>query len=366
MFKMSFLFSCLFVFLAAISSARAQTIEKIDPPESGFYSKQINLGGIPIKAHAVVSDDAMREAAKRMGRMLANLPQAWSNLAATGAEEHIIGKDQMMVDMPDYKEWKGKKYEGSLTLDQRARGLGGLVASCGEDNLLALPNDHYRDHRDICSHEFAHTLMDYALGKEIYDRILDQYRKSTAKGLWKTMCAATNEKEFFAELTMWYFDSRGDYGKIKPPPRVGRAWLAEYDPDAFKLIDEIYSGKFPVPPVAFEKLKLLPPSEEENLRSRDSVDATEISVKNSRPSKVEVFWLDFSGKRRRSADIESARAGPCPPSPRTRGCSSTRPAKPSAKSLPAKRRGVLNCARQNMRGFLRTRTPCWLSIHVAM
>jgi len=135
MFKMSFLFSCLFVFLAAISSARAQTIEKIDPPESGFYSKQINLGGIPIKAHAVVSDDAMREAAKRMGRMLANLPQAWSNLAATGAEEHIIGKDQMMVDMPDYKEWKGKKYEGSLTLDQRARGLGGLLRQRGAVTL---------------------------------------------------------------------------------------------------------------------------------------------------------------------------------------------------------------------------------------
>jgi hypothetical protein len=289
--------------LMVVASARAQTIEKIDPPESGFYGKKIDLGGIPIKAHDIVSDDAMREAAKRISRMLAKLPQAWSNLAILGAEEHIIGKDQMMVDLPDYAEWKGKKFEGSLTLDQRARGLGGLVSSCGEDNLLKLANDHYRDHRDICSHEFAHTLMDYALGKEIRDRIHEQWRKSTEKGLWKTMYAATNDSEFFAELSMWYFDSRGDYGNLKPPPRVGRDWLAEYDPEAFKLIDEIYSGKFLVPPLNFEKLSLLPPSEEKKLRSRASEEATQISMKNLRKTKVEICWLDFSGKRIKYGEV---------------------------------------------------------------
>lgn len=292
-----------FLVASGLAAAAPWAIERLEPPENGFYSKKLNVGGIPIKGHAAVSDEAMREAAARITRLLHNMPQAWSNLAAAGAELHLIGKDQSMVDLPDYAEWKGKKFEGDLSLDQRARGLGGLVASCGEDNLLSLPSDHYRDHRDICSHEFAHTLMEYGLGQEVWRRIREQYRRSTDQGLWKTMYAATNEKEFFAELTMWYFGTRGDYGKHRPPPRPGREWLAQYDPGAFKLLDDLYSGRIPVPEVRGRQLDLLPPAREKNLRSQSSAEPTSIAAHNLRAGRVEVYWLDFSGHRKKYGEI---------------------------------------------------------------
>lgn len=49
-------------------------------------------------------------------------------------------------------------------LDDRGRGYGGFHASCGEENLLRLPCDRYRDHRDILTHEFAHTCLSWGLG----------------------------------------------------------------------------------------------------------------------------------------------------------------------------------------------------------
>src|SRR5208282_1107544 len=214
--------------LSWMSAPGAETppaIEAINPPEAGFYGRVLDMEGILIKAHAEVSDAAMLEAYRRLSRLLEHIPQARSNLVSAGVEFHIIGKNQMMVDLPECQIWKGKKFEGDLTLDQRDRGWGGLMSSCGEENLLALPSDRYRDHRDICSHEFAHTLMAFGLPDEVVRRIQEQYQSSMRRGLWPAY-AGTNPDEFFAELTMWYFDSRGDYGKIEPSPQPGRDWLA--------------------------------------------------------------------------------------------------------------------------------------------
>ena len=219
------------VFLLASGAGAGEgalpAIETLDPPQAGFYGRVLSLDGIPIKTHAVVSDAAIYEVYHRLSRLLAHLPQARSNLVSAGAEFHVIGQNQMMVDLPECQMWKGKKFEGDLTLDQRDRGWGGLMSSCGEENLLALPTDRYRDHRDICTHEFAHTLMAFGLSDDIVRRIKEQYQSSVSKGLWKAY-AGTNPDEFFAELTMWYFGSRGDYGKITPPPQPGKAWLAAY------------------------------------------------------------------------------------------------------------------------------------------
>ena len=285
--------------LLAWTSARAGDtppgIEALNPPQAGFYGRVLNMEGIPIKAHAEVSDAAMLEACRRLRRLLENIPQARSNLVSAGAEFHIIGKNQMMVDLPECQQWKGKKFDGNLTLDQRDRGWGGLMSSCGEENLLALPSDRYRDHRDICSHEFAHTLMGFGLSDEIVGRIKSQYKDSIAKGLWKAY-AGTNPDEFFAELTMWYFGSRGDYGSIQPPPQPGRAWLAAHDPEAFALLDSLYSGRLSIPARTCKLLPLADLRDIASLRSKESAIATSLIARNLRGSKCEVFWVDYSGK----------------------------------------------------------------------
>jgi hypothetical protein len=305
--KMAWVAIGLSVLLCAIASAQTSImpeIQRLEPPEGGFYSKSLNLGGILIKGHAVVSDAAMQEAYRRLHRLLENIPRAWNNLASAGAEFHIIGRNQMMVDLPECRIWRGKKYEGNLTLDQRERGWGGLMSSCGEDNLLALPNDHFFDHRDICSHEFAHTLMSYGLSDNVLRQITDQYQASTSKGLWKSY-AGTNEREFFAELTMWYFNSRGDYGNIQPPPRPGRAWLAAYDPEAFRLLDDLYGGRLPIAAHEWKLLPLQTPDHSSQLRSQPSTRVTSLIVRNLRSSKCEVFWSDFSGKLSPYGEIQS-------------------------------------------------------------
>ena len=53
--------------------------------------------------------------------------------------------------------------EKLLTIDQRGRGFGGVQCCCGEEYLLDLAADQRYQGRDILSHEFAHTIMDFGL-----------------------------------------------------------------------------------------------------------------------------------------------------------------------------------------------------------
>jgi hypothetical protein len=220
-------------------------ITPLDPPEGGFYAKVLNCSGILIKAPREVADAAIQEACRRLDSMVQHLPVARSNLVRAGAELHIIGKDQVTSDLPEHRHLKGKPFEGKLTVDERTRGLGGRQASCGEENLLRLETDRYRG-RDICRHEFAHTLFQYGVDATVRARFHEQRARSLAAGRWKESYAGSNDHEFFAELTMWYFGARGDLHMAGPKPAPGPEGLRAYDPEAFALMDDFYSGRIPV------------------------------------------------------------------------------------------------------------------------
>jgi hypothetical protein len=288
--------------LGSTAAADAPKIISIQPPEFGFFSKQVIYEGIPIKAHEDVDDVALREAHRRIARMLKNLPIVVENLVAAGAEVQIIGKDQLTSDLPSQRHWKGKPYESYgkqfASIDERTRGLGDLAASCGEENLLKLPSDPFKEHRDICTHEFAHTMLNYGLSANVREMVQEQFKKSMKKDLWKTAYASTNFNEFFAELSMWYFGSRGDYGKIKPAPEEGQDWFRRYDPDAFDLLKKIYSGQVKVERIFWETLVAQPPDNEKKLRSIDSKHPTPLFINNRTAKDYLLFWLDFDGKRK--------------------------------------------------------------------
>ena len=220
-------------------------IRRLDPPEQGFFIKELDYEGIPIKAPEPVDDKALIVARDRLKRLLGRLPNARYNLKVAGAELHIIGKNQVTSDLPEFRDLKGKPFDGKLTVDERTRGLGGLLTSCGEENLLELPTDRYKG-RDIFTHEFAHNLQDNGLTDPVRRKIRDQYHRSLEKGLWKGAYAATNESEFFAELTMWYFGTHGDMGMTGTKPAIGREGLKAYDPDSYALLDALYTGHIPV------------------------------------------------------------------------------------------------------------------------
>ncbi len=62
------LFNLLLV--VACGAAEDAKITAIEPPELGFFSKQTICHGIPIKASKEVDDAAIREASRRLSRLL--------------------------------------------------------------------------------------------------------------------------------------------------------------------------------------------------------------------------------------------------------------------------------------------------------
>ena len=227
--------------------AGTPAIQAIVPPEQGFYAKRLDYHGIPIKASAEVVDEALVAAFQRLDRMLARLPVVRRNLERAGAELHIIGRNQVTTDLPEWRHDKGKplaEYHG-LTRDQRTRGMGGRLASCGEENLLDLPNDRYRG-SDICVHEFAHNVLSFGANREVRRRFEAQRRQSLANNRWVASYAATNVDEFFAELAMWYFGAHGNLSMRGPKPAPGPTGLKAYDPEAYALVDDFWSGRIEI------------------------------------------------------------------------------------------------------------------------
>ena len=232
------------------TEAQLQTrplIQAIHPPESDFFTKTLSYNGILIKAPSVVVDEALYATYDRIAMETAHLPMVVSNLAAAGAELHIIGRDQVTTDLPEWRQDKHvplDEYHG-LTRDQRTRGMGGLITSCGEENLLRLPTDRYRG-RDICMHEFAHNIEGAGIPRTVRAVFDEQYQISKTKGLWLNSYAGSNPSEYFAELTMWYFGTHGDLNMTGPKPENGPEGLKKYDPDAYKVLDDFYSGRMEI------------------------------------------------------------------------------------------------------------------------
>jgi hypothetical protein len=225
----------------------ATTVQKVNPPLFGFYSKSLDCGGIMIRSSTEVDDKALQVAAQKINLMLANIPDARHNLAQWGAEIHIISKNQQTSDLPEFRDQKGVKYvdnTGITTdIDARTRGLGGIYTSCGEENLLNLPGDRYAGGSDICMHEFAHNIMVYGLDDSLAKKIDLQYKSAMKKGLWPGAYASVNAGEYWAELSMWYFGAHGEFLKGSQLPAVGPNGLKAYDPEAYALLASIYSGK---------------------------------------------------------------------------------------------------------------------------
>ena len=230
--------------LAAFTAAGAgAAVTAIDPPEQGFYAKRLDYEGIAIKASTNVVDEALVEARSRLAMMLGRVPAVRQRLRAAGAELHVIGRGEVTTDLPEWRHDKGKpiaEYNG-LTRDERTRGMGGLTASCGEENLLKLEKDRYRG-RDICVHEFAHNILGHGVTRETRQKVRAQHRRSLDKGLWLESYAGSNADEFFAELSMWYFGTHGALSMKGPKPANGPEGLKAYDPEAFALLDAFYGG----------------------------------------------------------------------------------------------------------------------------
>lgn len=221
-------------------------------------------------------------------------PASQANLPQWQAELHIIGRDQQTSDFPELQSARGKVWDAKSheNIDQRTRGVGGLHASCGEENLLGLPSDRHAGGSDICIHEFAHTVMDIGLDDALRKSIEAQYGRATSAGLWSGRYAATNPQEYWAELSMWYFGAHGDRGAAGPAD--GNAALAAYDPGGYALLDKIYSGGLRPSTVKIVPVRMAGASGELH-SSGGGIDAR-MALLNNSATAFAIQWLDFKGQ----------------------------------------------------------------------
>ncbi len=248
-----------------------------------------------IRSSEQVDDKALLVASNKLNMMLANMPEARHNLAQWGAELHILSKDQQTSDLPEYRTQKGVKFvdNGIATdIDARTRGMGGIYASCGEENLLNLPGDRYAGGSDICMHEFAHDIMYYGLDDSLQAKIKRQYQNAKNKGLWKDAYAISNETEYWAELSTWYFGAHGEFLKHTKLPEPGASGLKDYDPDGYGLLDSIYSGKLKNDALDVLPCKQVGPDAKSGKQKLEGY----IMFSNNTAEWRNLFWIDSDGK----------------------------------------------------------------------
>jgi len=205
-----------------------------------FYQKHIDLDGFPVLGSSNVSDHAMREAAWVVRQMLTNRADILHALATNDARLVVMAHNEYTTDIPEQAAMTPKVY-----WDRRARGLGGRIASCAEENLLCFAGDPYST-ENILVHEFAHVI--HGVGMRALDptfdrRLRDAFQSATNAGLWKNTYAATSPGEYWAESVQDWFDNNRSNDALHNHVAT-RAQLKEYDPKVAALCAEVF-GEIP-------------------------------------------------------------------------------------------------------------------------
>src|ERR1051325_4896093 len=145
--------------------------------DTTFYKKHIDYKGFSILGSAKVSDAALLEAHYLIDKMLGNREDILKAMIKSGCRFMVMAPIEMTTDVPEQRKLKD---DPKTDWDKRARGLGGKLSSCGEENLLNLKGDRYRQ-ENILIHEFNHAIHQHGL-REVdptFDRRLREvYRKA--------------------------------------------------------------------------------------------------------------------------------------------------------------------------------------------
>jgi hypothetical protein len=274
--------------------------------EGAFYAKEVRDGAIVLRAVAETPDAALAAARERLDRMLEHAPAVRQNLESAQIELRVTAPGQRISDLPELRHRRGTR-AGRDDFDERTRAGGHQelrFGVCATETLLGGAGDRQPGH-DLCVHELAHVVYWRGLGPPVRSRVLSRYRAALAEGRWRGTYAAGDHAEFFAELSMWYFDSEGA-GAPELPKGRGRDWLRSYDPESSALLDAIYAGR--VDPGTAPRLPV-PASAPGALRSTAAEVPVVIEIANATGGPLRVAWIDYQGTRRPAFDIAPGHAG---------------------------------------------------------
>jgi hypothetical protein len=161
--------------------------------------KIVKKEGIEYRAAESVSEEAFERAQFVVQQMTSAYPKMLEKMAASGFIVEIIGQDQVLTDLPDYADLKGKKTRDGRDFDSGTRGVGSRkMCSVGEENLLCLLRQRYRQ-EDIFVHEFSHSMMQN-LDEDDVRAIEAAYKNAVDKELYpKGIYMMSTSGEYWAE-----------------------------------------------------------------------------------------------------------------------------------------------------------------------
>lgn len=278
--------------LQAQSNQPKPAIDRIKPPQFGFYAKDINCNGIMIRAGATVQDHSLLQACGDISQMLAHIDIVRQNLMQRGVELHLIANNQTLSTLPEYARVNGND------IQQTVRGIPNLYSVCGEESLSAFPDD--TDKEDLCLHEFAVAIMRYGFDAAMRKHITAQFRNAIITGLWQGTDAATSPEQYWAELSLWYF---GNHGKFMRPaarfPAPGKQSLRQYDPGGYALLDLLYNDRERPKPIEAIRAR----SVSNRALSSTGHDPAELQLVNNSPQTLRIFWIDPTGQPRSMGEL---------------------------------------------------------------
>jgi hypothetical protein len=156
--------------------------------------------------------------------------------------------------------------------------------------------------------------MDVGLPPSLRDEIRHTHARAVAAGRWtrtdgSVAYAGSNASEYFAELTMWYFGSRGEFiDSAARTPTPGPGGLAEHDPDGFRLLASIYGGthaKLCEEDAPVGRLRL---REASRSTGEEETESDEVAVEfDNRGCECawKLYWLTPEGERMQYGEVPS-------------------------------------------------------------
>jgi len=246
-------------FTAAMISAPPADLG-VDP----FYKKYADAFGIPVVSSEKVPDDALLVARDIVNFMLLKRPDVREVMVGRKSRLLIMAATEFETDLPERRDWKKpakddprltpgerQRYDepggiASMTdreyWNRRARGMGGNVTSCAEENLLGYPSTRYYG-ENITVHEFSHNIMGALRTADpvLFKEIQDAYAEAKSKGLFKGHYAENTVAEYWAEGTQWWFWSNYEATiggvRLQTPDD-----LKAYDPRLYAIFEKVYAG----------------------------------------------------------------------------------------------------------------------------
>jgi hypothetical protein len=272
--------------------------------DTSYYKKFADANGYPILASAKVSDAALAIVRDQVNYMLGHRPDIRDTLIAHGGRIVIMAETEYTTDIPEQRGWvvpkyldprltpqeRARYYEqgglGSMSAagywNVRARGMGGTLTSCAEENVLGYYRTRYWG-TNICVHEFSHGIMGGGIGNadpKWFQAIVDSYKHAKAACLRTADGYSGNTfNEYWAGGVEWYVGNGGRDRKA----------LKEVDPTLYELVSRLIPEN-----------KFLPRRANVANQTRDEMER---SVREHNPE----WWVREQERQAEAARIAAAR-----------------------------------------------------------